>query len=137
MDRVFVDSDIILDLLSARQPHYSPAAELFSLADEGFVKIFVSSLSFSNVNYILSRQYNGDQARKMLLKFKTLVSILPVNDKTIELALSSEFKDFEDAIQYYTAIESKIETLLTRNLKDFRKAEISVLTAEHYLKSLE
>jgi predicted nucleic acid-binding protein len=66
-----------------------------------------------------------------------LVSILAVNDKTIELALSSEFKDFEDAIQYYTAIENKIEILLTRNLKDFRKAEISVLTAEQYLNSLE
>lgn len=137
MDKVFVDSDIILDLFTGRQPHYYAAAELFSLADEGFLKIFVSSLSFSNVNYILSRQYNGDQARKMLLKFKTLVSILSVNEKTIELALSSEFKDFEDAIQYYTAIESKIEFLLTRNLKDFRKAEISVMTAEQYLNALE
>ena len=137
MDKIFVDSDIILDLLSARQPHYYAAAELFSLADEGSIKIFVSSLSFSNVNYILSRQYNGDQARKKLLKFKTLVSILSVNEKTIELALASEFKDFEDAIQYYTAIENDIITLLTRNLKDFRKSEISVLTAEQYLKSLE
>ena len=137
MDKIFVDSDIILDLLSARQPHYYAAAELFSLADEGSIKIFVSSLSFSNVNYILSRQYNGDQTRKKLLKFKTLVSILSVNEKTIELALASEFKDFEDAIQYYTAIENDIITLLTRNLKDFRKSEISVLTAEQYLKSLE
>lgn len=137
MDKIFVDSDIILDLLTGRQPHYYSAAELFSLADEGSLKISVSSLSFSNVNYILSRQYNGDQVRKMLLKFKTLVSVLSVNDKTIELALSSEFKDFEDAIQYYTAIENKIEILLTRNLKDFRKAKISVLTAEQYLNSFE
>lgn len=137
MDKIFVDSDIILDLLGGRKPHYNAAAELFSLADQGAVRIFVSSLSFSNVNYILSRQYNGDQARKKLLKFKTLVSILSVNEKTIELALSSEFKDFEDAIKYYTAIENNVITLLTRNLKDFRKAEISVLTAEQYLKSLE
>lgn len=137
MDKIFVDSDIILDLLSGRQPHYNAAAELFSLADEGAVRVFVSSLSFSNINYILSRQYSGDQARKKLLKFKTLVSILSVNEKIIELALSSEFKDFEDAIQYYTAIENSIVTLLTRNLKDFRKADISVLTAEQYLKTLE
>jgi len=137
MDKIFVDSDIILDLLTGRQPHYHAAAEMFSLADEGSLKLFVSSLSFSNVHYVLSRQYHGEQARKLLLKFKTLVTILAVNDKTIELALSSEFKDFEDAIQYYTAIENKIEILLTRNLKDFRKAEISVLTAEQYLNSLE
>ncbi|MFA6261743.1 MAG: PIN domain-containing protein [Bacteroidia bacterium] len=136
-DRIFVDSDIVLDLLSGRLPHYNAAAELFSLADEGSVKLFVSSLSFANVNYILSRQYNANQARKKLLKLKTLISILSVNEKIIELALSSEFRDFEDAIQYYTAIENDLTLLLTRNLKDFRKADISVLTAEQYLKSFE
>lgn len=137
MDTVFVDTDIILDLLSGRKPHYDAAAELFSLADAASIKLFVSALTFANVSYILSRQYSGDQARKKLLKFKTLVSILAVNDKIIELALSSEFKDFEDAIQYYTAIENDLTTLLTRNLKDYRKADISVLTAEQYLKSLD
>lgn len=136
MSKIFVDTDIVLDLLSGRQPHHDFAAELFSLADEKQIKLFVSSLCFSNVNYILSRQYNADQARKMLLKFKTLVAVLPVDDKTIELALSSAFKDFEDAIQYYTAIQNDIATLLTRNLKDFRKADISVMTAEQYLESI-
>jgi predicted nucleic acid-binding protein len=137
MEKVFVDSDIILDLLSARQPHYNNAAELFSLADEDSLKLFVSSLSFANVNYILSKQYSADQTRKKLLKFKTLVSVLSVNDKIIELALASDFKDFEDAIQYYTAIENDLSILLTRNLRDFRKSEITVLTAEQYLKVIE
>jgi predicted nucleic acid-binding protein len=137
VEKIFVDSDIVLDLLSARQPHYNYAAELFSLADEDSVKIFVSSLSFANVNYILSKQYSADQARKKLLKFKTLVSVLSVNDKTIELALASDFKDFEDAIQYYTAIENGLSILLTRNLRDFKKAEITVLTAEQFLKAIE
>ena len=137
MDTVFADSDIILDLLSARQPYYSHAAVLFSLADEGYLRICVSSLSFANVNYILSRQYKGDQAKKKLLKFKTLVTVLSVDDKIIELALASDFKDFEDAIQYHTAIENDVHLLLTRNLKDFRKADINVLTAEQYLKSIE
>jgi predicted nucleic acid-binding protein len=136
MPKVFVDTDIVLDLLSGRQPHYDFAAELFSMADEKHIKLNVSSLCFSNINYILSRQYNADQARKKLLKFKTLVTVLSVDDKTIELALSSDFKDFEDAIQYYTAIENNISTLLTRNLKDFRKADISVMTAEQYLESI-
>ena len=137
MEKVFVDTDIVLDLLSGRQPFNKFAAELFSLADQGKLKIFVSSLSFANINYILSRQYTNDQSRKKLLKFKTLVSVIAVNDKIIELALASDFKDFEDAIQYYAAIESGLSTLLTRNLKDFRKANISILTAEQYLKSLE
>ncbi len=137
MDKVFVDSDIVLDLLSARQPHYKYAAELFSLADENSIKLYVSSLTFANVNYILSKQLSAGQAKKMLLKFKTLINVLSVNDKIIELALSSDFHNFEEAIQYNTAIENGITTLLTRNLKDFKKAEIAILTAQQYLKVIE
>ena len=69
-----------------------------------------------------------------MLMFKTLVNVLPVTDKTVELALSSDFKDFEDALQYFTAIENNVKTLLTRNLKDYKTAEITVMTAEQYLK---
>ena len=96
MERVFVDTDIIFDLLSNREPFYEPAAYLFSNADRNKLKICVSSLSFSNLNYILSKQYTPDQARKKLLKFKTLVTVLAVSEKIVELALSSNFKDFED-----------------------------------------
>lgn len=137
MEKVFVDSDIVLDLLSARQPHYLHAAELFTLADEDTIKIYVSSLTFANVHYVLTKQLSAGQARKMLLKFKTLIHVLSVNDKIIELALASDFKDFEDAIQYNTAIENDISTLLTRNLKDFKKANITILTAQQYLQTMD
>jgi len=134
MDCIFVDTDIVLDLLGNREPFYVYAAELFSQADKGKLQLFVSSLSFANLNYLLSRQYSAEQARMKLLKFKTLVTTLSVTDKIVELALSSEFKDFEDGLQYYTASENGIKILLTRNLKDFRTAEIIVMTAEQYLK---
>ena len=134
MEKVFVDTDIVLDLLSYREPFYTHSAYLFSEADQGKTKIYVSSLSFSNLNYILSKQYSADQSRKKLLKFKTLVTVLAVTDKVVELALSSDFKDFEDGLQYFTAIENNIKTLLTRNLKDYKTAEISVMTAEQFLK---
>jgi predicted nucleic acid-binding protein len=134
MEKVFVDTDIILDLLSCREPFYIHAANLFSKADLNRIEIFVSSLAFANLNYILSKQYSAAQTRKKLIKFKTLVTVLPVNDKTLDLAFSSDFKDFEDGIQYYTAIEKDLKILLTRNLKDFKTAEISVMTAEQYLK---
>lgn len=133
MEKVFIDTDIALDLLSERQPYYIYAAQLFTLADKGDIKIFVSSLSFSNLNYLLSRQFSSKDARRVLSKFKVLVNVLKVDDKVIELSLNSEFKDFEDAIQYYTAIENNIETLITRNLKDYKHARISVMTAEDFL----
>jgi predicted nucleic acid-binding protein len=135
VEKLFVDTDIILDLLGKREPFYAYAANLFSAADNHNIQVFVSSLAFANLNYILSKQFSNEQAKKMLLKFKTLVSVLPVTDKVIELALSSEFKDFEDAIQYFTATESNIQILLTRNLKDYRSAVIPVMTAEQFLKS--
>ncbi len=136
MKKVFVDSDIVLDLLTAREPHYEFAAELFSLADDESVSLCVSSLTFANVNYILAKQLSARKAKQLLLKFKTLVGVLSVNDKIIDLALASDFNDFEDALQYNTAIENGISTLLTRNLKDFRKADITILTPQQYLKTL-
>lgn len=135
MEKVFVDTDIILDLLSKREPFYIHAARLFSASDRNEIKICVSSLSFANLNYILSKGHSNHQAKKMLFRFKTLVTVLAVTDKVIELALSSDFKDFEDGIQYFTAAEENIKTLLTRNLKDYKTAEISVMTAEQFLKS--
>jgi len=71
----------------------------------------------------------------MLIKFKALVAVLPVNDKIIQVALASEMSDFEDAIQYHTALENGLEILLTRNLRDFRKAQMTVLTAHQYLQA--
>ncbi|MFM7194453.1 MAG: type II toxin-antitoxin system VapC family toxin [Bacteroidota bacterium] len=135
MDRVFVDTDIVLDLLMARPPHYVYAADLFSYSDLGHLDIFVSVLTFSNVNYILSRQFSALQARRILFKFKALVGVLPVTDKTIQSALASDFSDVEDAIQYFSAVENGLDILLTRNLKDYRKAEITILTAQEFLKS--
>jgi predicted nucleic acid-binding protein len=134
MNGVFVDTDIVLDLLGNRTPFYRHAAELFSIADRSEITIFVSSLSFSNLNYILSKQYSSNQARKILMKFKTLVTVLSVSDKVVELALLSDFKDFEDALQYFTALENGVTLLLTRNLKDYKTAGIPIMTAEQYLK---
>lgn len=134
MEHVFVDTDIILDLLANREPFNNWATQLFTQADEGSIQVYVSSLTFANLNYILTRQFSSNQARKKLLKFKTLVHVLPVSEKVVELALSSDFKDFEDALQYFTATENSISILLTRNLKDYKAAQIPVMTAEQFIK---
>lgn len=133
-EKIFIDSDIALDLLTEREPHYRHAAVLFSKADRKELLLFASSLSFANLHYILSKHYNAQQSRKILTKFKTLVRILAVDEKIIELALVSEFRDFEDAIQYHTCVQHGLNTLLTRNTKDYKKARITIMTAEEYLK---
>ena len=133
MDQVFIDTDIALDLLGKRDPFYEYSARLFSLSDKGEIEICISALSFSNLNYLLTRQYSSYESRRILNKFKVLVKVLAVDDKIIDLALSSKFKDFEDSIQYYVAIENDINILLTRNIKDYKEAEIAILTAQDYL----
>lgn len=133
MDKVFVDTDICIDLLSGRKPFNRTAELLFSLADTGKIKICVSSHSFSNIDYVLLSKYSTVHSRQIIAKFKTLVQVLSVDSKTIDLALASDFKDFEDAIQYSCAMEHNLTTIITRNLKDYKKATIRVLTPETYL----
>jgi len=133
MDRILVDTNIVLDLLAKRTEFFREAQELFTLSDKKEVKLYISSLTFVNTYYILSQKLKIENARKVLRKFKVLVDVLPVDDKIIELSLESDFKDFEDAIQYYTAIENEINIIATRNLKDFKTAKIPVLTAKDYI----
>ena len=133
MEALFVDSDIILDLLARRYPFHKSADELFTYADAGKITCNISSLCFSNVHYVLTKGVGKSSSRKILTRFKALVNVLSVNDKIIDLALASDFTDLEDAIQYYTAIERQCELLLTRNLKDYRESQIPVMTAESYL----
>lgn len=134
MDKILVDTNIVLDLLGEREKFIIDAQELFTLSDKNKVKLYVSSLTFANTYYILSQQMKMNNVRNILRKFKVLVGILPMDDKIIDLSLVSDFKDFEDAIQYHTAIENEIDIIITRNLKDFKTARIPVITAKEYLK---
>ena len=133
MQEVFVDTDVTLDLLSQRQPFYMYSAKLFSAAERGEIRISVSSLSFSNLNYIPSKQYSATHSRDLLKKLKSIVNVLSVTEREIELALASDFKDFEDAIQYFSAIENGIGMIITRNLADYQTALIPVMTAEQFI----
>ena len=133
MTKVFVDTDVCIDLLSGRKPFNKTAEILFSRADNKKIKIYVSSLSFSNIDYVLRSQYAATHSRQLIGKFKTLVNVLPVDSKTIDLAIVSEFNDFEDAIQYSCAIENNLSTIITRNIKDYKKASIDVLTPETFI----
>ncbi len=130
---VFVDTDIIFDLLANRDPHYQAAAKLFTKADEGKIKIFISALSIANLHYLLSKQLSSEGAKNALRKLRLVVHVLPLNEKVIDLALNSEFSDFEDAIQYFCATENDIEILLTRNLRDYKKAQIATMTAQDFI----
>lgn len=136
MNQVFVDTDVCLDLLSGRKPFNSSAEILFSMADTKKLEIYVSSLSFSNIDYVLRSQYSSLHSRQIIARFKTLVNVLSVDSHTIDLAIVSEFNDFEDAIQYACALENNIPVIVTRNHKDFKKSVVLVVSPETFLTSL-
>lgn len=134
MKRILVDTNIVIDLLSKRKFFYDDAANLFSQADKKELNLTISSLTFANTNYILTKLKSAKEAREILRKFKVLVEILSLDDKITELALSDEsFPDFEDGLQYYSAIENQVDIIITRNKKDFKNSKLPVLTAKEYL----
>jgi predicted nucleic acid-binding protein len=134
MSRLLIDTNIVIDLLSKREKFYDEAADLFSRADKKELELTISSLTFANTNYILSKLKSAKEAREILRKFKVLVELLSLDDKITELALSDDnFPDFEDGLQYYSAIENQIDIIITRNKKDFKNSKIPVLTAKEFL----
>jgi len=132
MERIFVDANIVMDLLEKREEFYQEAQELFTLSDKKNAKLYVSALTLANVHFLLYKHLKME-ARKVLAKFKVLVEVLAVDDKIIDLALTSDLKDFEDAIQYYTAIENEMDIIITRNKKDFKNSDLPILTAKEFL----
>lgn len=134
MKKILVDNNIVIDLLSKRKEFYNDAARIFSQADKKEIYLAISSLTFANTNYILTKLKSAKEAREILRKFKVLVEIMSLDDKIIELALSdNSFPDFEDGLQYYSAIENEIDIIITRNKKDFKNSKIPVMTAKEYL----
>lgn len=133
--QVFIEADVILDLLCKREPFYPYAAEIFTQGDTGKLVLVTTSVVLANVFYILRKATGTIKARQYMRKLRILIGVLPVGEKIVDLALNSEFPDFEDAIQYFAARENHVETLLTRNVKDYKAKDLLVQTPEEYLKS--
>lgn len=138
MSKLLIDTNVVLDLLAKRKPHHIESMQLFSLADKKEVDLVISTLSIVNVHYILSERMKIKDSRSILGKFKVLVNAYELNDKIIDLALNDmNFKDFEDGLQYYTALESECDLIVTRNLKDFKESAIPVLSPKEYLTKID
>ncbi|HUW46379.1 MAG TPA: PIN domain-containing protein [Dehalococcoidia bacterium] len=134
--KVFIDSDIVLDLLCKRKPFYEYAAELFTLGDTKKIELITTSLVFANVYYILRKIVGIEKAKELLRKLRLMISVVSVEEKIIDLALNSSFSDFEDALQYFTARENSIKILVTRNIKDYKEKDIIIQTPQEYLSGI-
>ncbi|MFD2721498.1 type II toxin-antitoxin system VapC family toxin [Hymenobacter monticola] len=128
MRHFFVDTNVLIDYLSGREPFASDAAVLFDLAFTGRVTLYAASISFSNCHYIISRQYRTLNARALLADILPWLAVTDVSADVIAQGLTSGFTDFEDALQYYSARSNPlVEAIVTRNGKDFTLANIPVM----------
>lgn len=134
MEKVFIDTNIVIDLLAKREPFYKDAQQLFSRSDKKEIILQISSLTFANAYYSIAKHHNKNQTKKYLSTLKILVNILELNEKAIDLALASDFEDFEDGLQYFIPMDNESEIIITRNKKDFKHSKIPVMTAGEYLK---
>jgi predicted nucleic acid-binding protein len=136
MTDLFIDTNVIIDFLIDRKPHSREAAIIFTLIEQKKIKGFASSLTFSNLYYVLRKIESHNNVKSKLESLSQIVGILKVEERTIKEALASDFPDFEDSIQYFSAIDSKkIDVIITRNTRDYKKSDIPVMTPGDYLKT--
>jgi predicted nucleic acid-binding protein len=136
MSRIFLDTNVILDLLAQRVPFFDSIARIATLADQKKLILVASPLSFTTVDYVLNKYESSESVLNKLRKFKIICEVCEVNEETVEKGLNSNFKDFEDSIQYYCAVQSNCSIIITRNGKDFKNSNIPIMTAEEYLSSI-
>ena len=128
MTRLFLDTNIVVDLLAGREPFCYDATQLFTLAHEKKVELFVSPMTFSTASFLL-RKHGPEGVRNLLSNLRQLVSVTISDERIVDDSIASQFKDFEDAMQYYTALNAKAEIIITRNGKDFTASNLPVMTA--------
>jgi len=137
MKNVYVDTNILVDLIADRRPFSKFAIVLFSKAEEGKVKLFMSSHTIATTHYLLKKYLNEKELREVLYSILDYVTVVAIDQNLLKKGLKSKHKDFEVALQIICAYSiDKLDCIVTRNVKDFRGAEISVLTPDELVQYL-
>lgn len=136
MRKIFADTNVVIDLLEKRDPFYEDAVRLFTMAYKGELEVYVSGCTFATASYLL-RKHSPEEIKKLLNNFRQLARVSPIDESVIDRALVSTFDDYEDAVQYYSAVAVRAETIVTRNEKDFiGYSELPVISPSAFLSQL-
>lgn len=134
MRKIFLDTNVILDMLRQRKPFVEGSAAVWDLIEHEKAEGYVSAISFNNVHYIIRRAANDNIARQAMRTMMDTLNVIPLDGKILNKAMdAAKFKDFEDAIQFFSAIQCDAEYLITRNVKDFPQTDIPVFDPETFL----
>jgi predicted nucleic acid-binding protein len=134
MKKVFVDTNILIDLIADRKPFSKFAIEIFEMAEEKKIKLFTSSHSIATTHYLLKKYIGEKELREIIYALLDYLVIIPIDIDIIKKGLKSKHKDFEDALQIICAYSiERINCIVTRNTRDFKDSEIPVLTPDEFI----
>lgn len=137
MEHVLIDTDVILDFFFDREPFSEFAAGILSLCEEKKLKGFITPLIASNCYYLLRKAASHELVIEKIKELLTIIDVLRIDKEIVLDSLRSDFKDFEDALQNFSAVHNGIiSVILTRNIKDYKKSELAVMTPETFLKGI-
>lgn len=134
--KALIDTNVLLDYLLARVPYSESVITLFQLSNAGFVELLVTDLSIANIAYITRREISKDDFYRVMQQLEKFYQVIPVGPKVVSKAFAEQWKDFEDALQNYSAIQAQAECIITRNTKDFAASQLTILTPEDFISKL-
>ena len=135
MNKAFIDTDVILDFMIAREPFALDAARIFSLSENKEILVCTTGLVFSNAYYVLRKLGTHKKVIEKLTQLARIIEIIGLPKDSVMQALGSDFNDFENALQHYAALAEGAKVIITRNTRDYKNSQLAVLTPDQYLKS--
>ncbi|RED92838.1 PIN domain-containing protein [Marinoscillum furvescens] len=137
MIKVLLDTNIVLDIALRRIPHYFDSESMFRLISEGVIEAYISATTVTDLYYISAKQVGGKMAREFISSLIEIVHVAGVDEHVIREALNSNFKDFEDGVQHFTAEKSNCEVIISRNIDDFKGGVLPVRTPKEFIENLK
>lgn len=135
--KIFIDTNILLDVLTGREPFYKNSAIIWSMVEKDLVKGYISAISVNNVYYIVKKQKGKNEAEKLVDKILKDFKIIPLTYEILKFARTMKGKDFEDIIQYFSALQTGCEFIITRNKKDFPKKKLEVVEPGEFIEKFD
>ena len=133
MMKVFIDTNIFLDILCKREQFVDDALGIFDMAVDDKIELLISDLSIANIKYITRKEIPAEKFYDLILAFRPVFTIVPLGAGVVDSALSLKANDFEDALQYFSAVQSSADCLVTRNIKDYGFAKMEVLDSQSFI----
>lgn len=135
MQNVFLDTNVVIDFIMRREPFISEARAIFNMGVNRMVKLCVSSLTIANAAYICRKQFPNGSIYPVFDSLLNLVTVTAIDDNVVRRAVASRAADFEDALQYYSALAGRVDCFVTRNVRDFPFALLTVMTPRDFIQS--